>query len=169
MKKGYVKSKEWIEKIRQANKGKPSPRKGMVFVSLEVQKERKRQYKREWDKRNHDRVVKQHRAWAKANRDKINALARKRYINNRDKELARHRLASYGIDAQTYQAMVDAQNGKCLICGDKVGINLSVDHNHRTGKIRGLICNPCNISIAKAKDSPIILRAMADYLERFDV
>jgi len=37
-----------------------------------------------------------------------------------------------------------------------------------TGKIRGLICNPCNIAIAKAKDSPEILRAMADYLEKYD-
>jgi hypothetical protein len=70
------------------------------------------------------------------------------------------------MDQPTYDVLVEAQDGRCLICGERPEINLSVDHDHHTGQVRGLICNPCNIAIAKAKDSPALLRAMADYLER---
>ena len=168
MKKGHVKSAEWIKKISDANKGKPSPKKGMIFVPLEEQKKKRQEYKKKWDSEHPDKLREYNYKGRIKNRDSINANARERYYKNRDSELARHRMKSYGIDDVTYFEMVAMQNGKCIICGDTPSVNLSVDHNHVTGKIRGLVCNSCNIAIAKAKDSPIILRAMADYLEKFD-
>src|SRR3990167_8472300 len=48
------------------------------------------------------------------------------------------------------------QNNKCPICHRGIKKNLSVDHNHSTKKIRGLICNNCNLSIGNANDSPKI-------------
>ena len=165
---GRKKSKEWIEKIRRANKGKPSPRKGIRLIPIEIQKERRKKYIQEWKKQNHDKLLKYGETWRENNREKINAGAKERYYENRNAELSRHRFKNYGIDNDTYNFMVNAQDGRCIICGDMPEINLSVDHNHQTGKIRRLICNPCNIAIAKAKDSPEILRAMADYLEKYD-
>jgi hypothetical protein len=168
MKKGYVKSPEWIRKISEANKGKPSPRKGKVFVPPEIQRERKLAYRRAWYQKNRERVCEQHREWWSKNREKLNADAREHYPDSKNGQLVRHRRRKYNIDEKTFIGMVEAQGGKCLICGEIPNKNLSVDHNHITGKIRGLICNSCNIAIAKAKDSPILLRAMADYLEKFD-
>ena len=168
MRKGHIKSAEWIKKISEANKGKTNSRKGMIFVPLEEQRIRKNAYRKAWREKNRDRLNELARIKADENKEKINANAREWYRENKDKELARIRFKKYGIDRDTFVEMSEAQGNVCLICKSKTDINLSVDHNHLTGKIRGLICNSCNIGIAKAKDSPTILRAMADYLEKYD-
>lgn len=79
----------------------------------------------------------------------------------------------FGISLHEYGQMLVAQNGKCAICsstdaGTRDGMPkaLAVDHDHRTGKIRGLLCESCNQGIGKLKDDPKILRLAADYLER---
>ena len=72
--------------------------------------------------------------------------------------------------------MVGNQNNKCKIClmpfnhlNAFKDFNQStmplVDHDHETGKVRGLLCNGCNIAIGYAKDSPETLRRMAAYIE----
>jgi hypothetical protein len=45
-------------------------------------------------------------------------------------------------------------------------MTLGVDHNHKTGVIRGLLCKTCNVGIGYLKDSPLLLMAAADYLSR---
>lgn len=81
----------------------------------------------------------------------------------------------YGIDAETYHAMEKAQNGKCAICRQPETAKtrygrtrkLDVDHHHRTGDVRGLLCNACNTGLGKFKDSPEILFAALHYLFRY--
>jgi hypothetical protein len=76
--------------------------------------------------------------------------------------------ANYGIDIAEFNRMLAQQNGVCAVC-DGVqpdGRRLAIDHCHKTGAIRGLLCSTCNTSIGHAKDDPTLLRAMADYLER---
>lgn len=55
-------------------------------------------------------------------------------------------LATYGITAEEYDAIYQAQGGKCAICQRATGASkrLSVDHDHKTGEVRGLCCTPCN-------------------------
>ena len=55
-------------------------------------------------------------------------------------------LKTYGITADEYQAIYDAQGGKCAICQRATGVTkkLSVDHDHKTGEVRGLLCTQCN-------------------------
>lgn len=83
----------------------------------------------------------------------------------------RHHLKSlYGITEEDYKALLLAQGGSCAICGtDRPGGNgapsMHVDHCHNTGRIRGLLCNRCNITLGKMEDSPDLLRIAADYLE----
>lgn len=78
----------------------------------------------------------------------------------------------YGITQEQYDAMHAAQGGVCAICGKppKGGRtsskNLHVDHDHATGKIRGLLCNDCNPGLGKFMDDPNLLRLAAAYLER---
>jgi hypothetical protein len=65
--------------------------------------------------------------------------------------------------------MYQEQNGKCVVCGcEKNGSkeNFCVDHDHTTGKVRGLLCHNCNVSIGLMKDSPDLLLKAAEYLNR---
>lgn len=72
---------------------------------------------------------------------------------------------NYGITREQYNQMLEDQNYCCAICG-KQNNNLYVDHDHETGKVRGLLCSYCNRSLAGLGDSLSgVLRAVK-YLER---
>lgn len=60
------------------------------------------------------------------------------------------------------------QKGECKICNTTSTKPLSVDHCHSTGKIRGLLCNPCNMGIGQFKDSIVRLKNAISYLEGSD-
>lgn len=72
----------------------------------------------------------------------------------------------YSITIEEYAAMLESQGYVCAICKEecKTKKSLSVDHDHVTGVVRGLLCNACNRAIGMLKDSPDILRRAADYL-----
>lgn len=85
------------------------------------------------------------------------------YEADRDSKLKR----TYGISYSEYLTMLEAQGGCCAICGTSdTGKRkaFAVDHNHTTGKVRGLLCSNCNTGIGNLKeDEGIMLRAM-EYL-----
>ena len=62
------------------------------------------------------------------------------------------------------EAVYDASDGKCQICGTVEKLHL--DHCHNTGKIRGLLCMRCNTAIGRMHDDPELLRKAIAYLER---
>lgn len=95
--------------------------------------------------------------WRKAHPRKNDANARKSHLK-----------VSYDLSIEEYDALLLQQDNVCAICKKKCKrfTHLSVDHNHSTGKIRGLLCNDCNIAIGRMKEDPVILRAAADYIER---
>ena len=65
--------------------------------------------------------------------------------------------------------MVAQQDNQCAICGWDMGTSKDrhVDHCHKTGRVRALLCGRCNITIGRTEDEPALLRKMADYLERY--
>ena len=66
--------------------------------------------------------------------------------------------------------MLENQNYKCKICladNKKYKRQLAVDHCHTTGKIRGLLCTPCNISLGYINDNIQILHNMINYLKEY--
>lgn len=72
----------------------------------------------------------------------------------------------YDLTPEEYQEMSERQGFVCAICGEvSPGRNLAVDHDHVTGKVRGLLCIKCNRSLGGFKDDPVRLRRAADYLE----
>lgn len=71
----------------------------------------------------------------------------------------RHR---YGIDQAVFDALVELQEGCCAICGRERP--LCVDHDHETGRVRGLLCRICNSAIGKLDDDPALLVKAAAYL-----
>ena len=71
----------------------------------------------------------------------------------------------YGINLAQYEELCEAQQGRCLVCKDEAE-RLVVDHCHTSGKIRGLVCSPCNLALGHSKDDPARLIALAKYLWR---
>ena len=75
----------------------------------------------------------------------------------------------YKITLEEYNTMFTAQEGKCLGCKKhqtQLQTRLCVDHCHKTGKVRGLLCNPCNRGLGLLYDSPEILENLIAYLKR---
>jgi hypothetical protein len=65
--------------------------------------------------------------------------------------------------------MLKSQNYQCVLCETKEPLGVSntfvVDHDHDSGKVRGLLCNHCNTGIGKLKDCSTMLRKAADYID----
>ncbi len=82
--------------------------------------------------------------------------------------------AKYGMSISEYDLLWEDQEGLCAICGQPETmkhqngsvLRLSVDHSHKTGKVRGLLCRQCNLMIGHAQDKPDILLKGAAYLGR---
>jgi len=76
----------------------------------------------------------------------------------------------YGITIEDYDRMSEEQNHVCYICGGKQeradNAMLCVDHDHETGKARGLLCHNCNHGIGLFKDDPVILNKAIEYLAK---
>lgn len=70
----------------------------------------------------------------------------------------------YGLSPEEYDALVELHGARCAACG--AGGVLAVDHCHRTGAVRGLLCGDCNLGLGRFHDDPVRLRAAAAYLER---
>lgn len=69
----------------------------------------------------------------------------------------------YGLSNEAYQAMLNKQNKECAIC--KRVVKLSVDHNHITKTVRGLLCTRCNTALGKFNDDCGLLEAAIYYLK----
>src|SRR5215471_11648820 len=75
-----------------------------------------------------------------------------------------HLKNSYGITTEQYTELYNKQEGKCKICNRWREV-LSIDHCHKTNKIRGLICKECNMALGLFKDNLEVLKSAIQYLE----
>ena len=92
--------------------------------------------------------------------------SRKRYSEGNGKNNIL--VSKYGITNKEYEIMLGAQKGKCDICGKhktEFKHRFAVDHCHKTGKVRALLCGPCNQAIGLLRDSPALCRKAAEYLD----
>lgn len=95
------------------------------------------------------------------------AYAREWRNKNKSKVKNTDLMQRYGITLETYSGMLEAQNGKCAICGkdESANRNLAVDHCHSIGTIRGLLCTHCNRGLGCFKDSVELLGYAIAYLK----
>jgi Recombination endonuclease VII len=120
--------------------------------------------------------------WRSANRDKINALDRKRYhAGGHLRKISEKRLRKYGLTVAEYDALMEQQGGACAICTKPFGDShsgilghgggagrwdiASIDHDHETGRVRGILCRRCNLALEMLLSDEELARAR-QYLRR---
>lgn len=145
------------------------------------------EYTRSYYVKNQEELIAKTKRWHHANPEKRKAKDLRWRAANREKHLEIKRTSwakyprthrncrykkHYGITIEEYEAMVVAQNGKCAICESdnhrsRKGVgSWPVDHNHKTGKVRGLLCYKCNSGVGQFDDDPEMLIKAAAYLRK---
>lgn len=133
------------------------------FLAYRTKKEYMQQYLREYGPK-----------WRAANKEKCRKYSRDYYQRNKGLQKHRHYLymlrRNHGdAAAETYDEMLAAQENACLICCAPFGKKRpAVDHGHKTGQLRGLLCSNCNTALGLLKDNKKILLNAVSYLEAFD-
>jgi hypothetical protein len=142
----------------------------------------RREYYKKWAKEHPGRNTKYNKDWIKKNPEKHKESVHKHYIKNREKFLRKDReyyqrtkeykkwedvKRIYGITKEQFDLMFKDQNGLCAICSCDISKQwiLNIDHCHKTGKVRGLLCNRCNVGLGSFKDSVDLLKIAMAYLE----
>jgi len=88
-------------------------------------------------------------------------------VYNREDKLQRN----YGFTIDEYDKMLESQGNGCAICGtapEENGRRLAVDHDHETGRVRGLLCRNCNLALGHLKDNPALCWWAMLYLEKHE-
>lgn len=157
-------------------------------------KEHQSKIRKEWKKKNADKIRAQENARLKFRykndpefRAKILAYHKNKYRTDPKWRAARiasgYKKKSIGVSREQRNAMIEAQGGLCAICGDPLPIidiaqqevgsaltmksRFSTDHCHKTGIIRGILHNKCNILLGHANEDIRILKCAIAYLEKF--
>ena len=143
--------------MRTVEQNRVRNQKYMRTHRVEIRKQKKEYYRkhseeikrrtRNWVKKHHEEVQKYHQQYRKTH-----------VKEKRDHHLRYH----YGITQSDFDKAIKAQGFKCAICGKRK--QLCVDHDPNTGKIRGLLCQYCNVGIGSFRDNPNLCRKASEYL-----
>jgi hypothetical protein len=124
--------------------------------------EKAQEHKKKWLKNNPEAMAKARKTWNVNNPERLLEDRRRYKINTRHK-----------ISLEEYDELLNSQEGVCAICGkpetriQKGKVTpLAVDHDHKTGEIRGLLCSKCNLGIGCLNDDIKILEAAINYLRK---
>jgi hypothetical protein len=110
--------------------------------------------------------------WRHENVDLWRAYNKKQKASNpvyyRRKALESHYKRKYGLTIEQKAAILVRQGGRCAICqtGTPTWRGWCIDHCHGSGRIRAILCAPCNVGIGHLKHDPALLRAAAAYVEK---
>lgn len=121
---------------------------------------------REWKDKNPERYAQARKAarlrWHERNMQKPTAVEKKRAYYREY-----HFMKKYGMSMADFESLLAMQNGACAICSGRPHSMLlfHVDHDHVTGKVRGILCQRCNMSLGGFGDSADLLTKAISYLK----
>jgi alpha-amylase/alpha-mannosidase (GH57 family) len=107
--------------------------------------------------------------WVSNNREKVLAYSKKSQDKHKDLPRIRknqHLKRTYGITIEEYEALFIQQGESCAICyNTSSATTWHLDHDHKSSKVRGILCHNCNLMIGHAKDNISTLKRAMAYLE----
>lgn len=137
----------------------------MPYKDLIKRREKGKEAMARWRARNPEKVLERGRIYDRSRYEKRKPFIRdyQREYQRKNKSMSRHyRLKHvYGITQDDYNSLFKKQNGQCSCCGrhqTDIGKVLCVEHNHKSGKVRGLVCHRCNLAIAVIENKEICLK-----------
>lgn len=86
------------------------------------------------------------------------------HLKNPEKRLEYNLEQNYSLSVEQFKRLLSEQGNACAICGDVC--KLCVDHCHSTGKVRALLCSPCNVALGGLRDSVSVAIAAVEYLKK---
>lgn len=132
--------------------------------------EKFKEYRRKHREKNRDILNQKQREYCLKNKEKRYAYDKKYREANREKtklNVQKHFLKRFNLTIEDFNTMMIKQNNKCKICNihrDQVTKNFNVDHCHKTGKVRGLLCLNCNTGLGQFKDNIELMIKAIQYL-----
>lgn len=160
------------EKRRNSPEGKASKKKrGKKYRDKPENKEAMRLYGIAYRQKNKEKIKLRKRLYKQQNREKVNEHNRLFRMKNpelqKERDRRGHLRRKFGITLDEYNALLKKQNGVCAICyRPEIGKELSVDHCHKTGRVRGLLCAQCNQAIGMFGESVKVLTNAIEYIEK---
>ena len=159
--------------MRQSKEEKAAKHRSSCAAWRKANPEKCKAHLTKWRLANPEKFKEHSRAHRKKNREKYNEISKlySRAARAKNPEKVRLRnlkyyLSRYGLSIAEFEQMLTSQNGVCAICRhpEKRRYRLSVDHDHESGRVRGLLCSQCNFAIGLMSDEPGRLIAAAQYL-----
>ena len=126
-----------------------------------------RAYMKNYYRKNRRKISESHRAYYEAHRTETIKRAEKNYYRDTEAVFFRNIARKFSVTAEQYKQMLRAQSGRCAICRKRQTgrfKHLAVDHDHKTDKVRGLLCGVCNRAIGQLGDDPKIVARAVEYL-----
>lgn len=110
-------------------------------------------YDKEYYEKNRERECAKQREYRERNKDK-----------NRERQ-RKYRIEQYGISLMDYGCMLLLQDNSCALCFEVFGAERPhIDHDHKSGEVRGLLCRRCNQGLGQLQDDPAILARAIEYV-----
>lgn len=126
------------------------------------------EYDRAWRAKNKEKIKQYRKKYTSKPevKKKYRELHQKYRQNNPEKHKWYKNKWRYGITKDQYDKMFQTQKGLCKICEHepRTGRTLVIDHSHKNGKVRGLLCHDCNLTLGKYEGNPEWLVKMISYI-----
>ncbi len=135
----------------------------------ENKEKRQQSAKKYYDKRKQDPEFKvlhasRYKTWREANPEG-NRERNRKYRNAKPEQFAVYEIRKrYKVSLEEAAILLERRKKGCEVCNSQTKAH--IDHDHATGKVRGILCHGCNVTLGHAFDNPVTLRALAVYLER---
>lgn len=123
-------------------------------------------YRKEWLSRNPEKRRSVWTEWNKKNPTSLKRAQTKWSAENRELRKNNYLEKQYGMTLAEFNQTLQGQGGGCAICNSNTK-RMHVDHDHETGRVRGILCARCNLGVGYFKDTPDNCRKAAEYLEKY--
>lgn len=133
--------------------------------------EARRRYHQNYYRERREAMIADQKARDAKRLEEVKTYRRAYYQRNKEAlkaaQQARARKALYGLEENDFADLLEHQGMGCAICGASPRVRrMVVDHDHKTGKVRGILCHQCNLGIGLLGDCPLTLVDAAEYLAR---